>query len=211
VKIDRRYSRRSVVPEFRHRTSPTNRDSSGSMAEILNPSQADLAASQYAEEAMKKGIPILKRAGFESVEDLPRTAVGFSSKAYQDLPPQLRLSATSNGEQRVRVRVLNAQGLHHTTQFLMQEYLNLVDWKGFGLPSTEKRCKASVKKFERSPTVLAEWIELKEALAKFQAERGNETSDDKGSDDMTSKAERKRKSDASSVEFCRRSLAGGNV
>ena len=39
------------------------------------------------EEAMKKGIPILKRAGFESVEDLPRTAVGFSSKAYQDLPP----------------------------------------------------------------------------------------------------------------------------
>ena len=43
---------------------------------------------------MKK-IPILKRAGFESVEDLPRTAVGFSSNAYQDLPPQLRLSATS--------------------------------------------------------------------------------------------------------------------
>jgi len=39
------------------------------------------------EEAMQKGIPILKRAGFESVEDLPRTAVGFSSKAYQDLPP----------------------------------------------------------------------------------------------------------------------------
>ena len=35
--------------------------------------------------------------------------------------------------------------------------------------------------------------------------------DDKGSDDMTSKAERKRKSNASPVEFCRRSLAGGNV
>ena len=30
------------------------------------------------EEAMKKGIPIFKKAGFESVEDLPRTAVGFS-------------------------------------------------------------------------------------------------------------------------------------
>jgi len=53
------------------------------------------------EEAMKKGIPTLKGAGFESVEDLPRTAVGFRSKAYHDLPPQLRLSATSNGEQRV--------------------------------------------------------------------------------------------------------------
>jgi len=70
----------------------------------------------------------------------------------------------------------------------MQEYLNRVDWKGLEPPSTEKRCKANVKKFERFPTVLAEWIELKETLAKFQAETGNETSDDKGSDDMTSKA-----------------------
>ena len=102
---------------------------------------------------MKKVIPILKRAEFESVEDLPRTAVGFSSKAYEDLPPQLRLSATSNGEQRVRVRVPNAQGLHRNTQFLMQEYINLVDWKGLELLSTERRCKASVKKFERSSTV----------------------------------------------------------
>ena len=39
------------------------------------------------EEAMKKGTPILKKAWFESVQDLPRTAVGVSSKAYQDLPP----------------------------------------------------------------------------------------------------------------------------
>ena len=123
------------------------------------------------EEAMKKGILILKRAGFQSVDDLPRTAVGFILKAYQDLPPQLKLSATSNGEQRVRVRVPNAQGLHSTPQLLMQEYLNLVDWKGLELPSTERRCKASVKKFGRSPTVLAEWIELKETLAMFQAER----------------------------------------
>ena len=127
------------------------------------------------EEAMKKGTPILKRAGFGSVEDVPRTAVDFSSKAYQDLPPQLRLSVTSNGEQRVRVRVPNAQGLHRTSQFLKQEYLNLVDWKGLEPLSTQRRCKASVKKFERSPMVLAEWIELKETLAKFQAERGNET------------------------------------
>jgi len=77
--------------------------------------------------------------------------------------------------------------------------------------STKTGCKASVRNFERSPTVLAEWIELKETLAKFQAESGKETSDDKGSDDMTINAERKRKSDASPVEFCRRSLAGGNV
>ena len=157
--------------------------------------------------------PAVSRAGFENVEDLSRTTVDFNSKAYQDLPPQLRLYATSNGEQRVRLRVPNAQGLHRTPQFLIQEYLNLVDWKGLELPSTEKRCKANVKRFDRSPTVLAQWIELpvKETLAKFQAERGNETSDDKGSNDMTSKAERKRKSVASPVKFCRRSLAGGNV
>ena len=90
-------------------------------------------------EAIKKGLLILKKAGFESVEDLPRTVVGFSSKAFQDLPPQLRSSATSNSEQRHRVLVPNAQGLHRTTQFLMQEYLNLVDWKGLELPSTETR------------------------------------------------------------------------
>jgi len=34
------------------------------------------------EKAMKKGIPILKKAGFDKVEDHPRTAVGHSSKAY---------------------------------------------------------------------------------------------------------------------------------
>jgi len=109
------------------------------------------------------------------------------------------------------VRVPTSQGLHSTTQLLVQEYLNLVEWKGLDLPSTERRCKASIKKFERSPTAFVEWIELKETLAKFQAERGNETSDDKGSDDMTSKAKRKRKSDASPLEFCCRSLAGGKV
>jgi len=162
-------------------------------------------------EDMKKDMPISKTAGFESVEDLPRTAVGFGPKGYQDLPPQLRLSATSNGQQKFRVRVPNAHAIHYTTQFLMQEYLNLVDWKGLELSSTERRCTATVKKFECSPMVLAEWIELKETVTKFQSERGKETSDDKGSNDMTSKAERRRKSDASPVEFCRRSLAGGNV
>ena len=50
---------------------------------------------------MKEGMPIFKKARSKSVEDLPRTAVSYSSKAYKDLPPQLRLSATSNGEQKV--------------------------------------------------------------------------------------------------------------
>jgi len=148
------------------------------------------------EEALKKGIPILKKAGLESVEDLQRTAVGFFSKAYQDLPPQLRLSATLIGQKRVRVRVPNAQGLHRTTQCLMQKHLNRIDWEGLELPSTDRRCNPSVKKFECFSTVLSEWIELKETLANIQSESGKETSDETGSDDMTSKAERKRKSDA---------------
>jgi len=59
--------------------------------------------------------------------------------------------------------------------------------------------------------VLAEWIDLKETLAKFQAESGKETSDDKGPEDMTSKAECKRKSDVSPLEFCHRTLARGDV
>jgi len=64
---------------------------------------------------MKKGILIFKNAGFERVEDLPgrRTAIGFkfSSKAYKNLASQLRLSTTSNGEQKVQVLVPNEQRL----------------------------------------------------------------------------------------------------
>ena len=63
------------------------------------------------EETMKKGIPILQRSKFESVEDLPRIVVDFSSKTYQDLSLQFRLFVTANGKDRVRVRVPNAQGL----------------------------------------------------------------------------------------------------
>jgi len=92
-------------------------------------------------------------------------------KAHQDLPPQLRSSMTSNGEQRVRILAPNVQGLDCATQFLVQEYLHLVDWKGLVLPSKEKRCKAGVKRFKRSPITCAEWIALKESFAKFQVER----------------------------------------
>jgi len=61
--------------------------------------------------------------------------------------------------------------------------------------------QASIKKFERSSKEWAEWIDLKKSLAKFQAERCKEMSDDKGSDDhTTSEVERKRKSEASPLE-----------
>ena len=159
------------------------------------------------EETMKKGIPVLKGAGFGSVEDLPRTVVGFSSNAYQVLPPQLTLSATSNGEQRVRVHVPNVQGLPHTTQFLMQEYLNLVDWMASSYHQQKEGANRVSKNSSAPQRCGQNGLKRKETLAKSQAERGKETSDDKGSDDMTSQAEHKRESDASPVEFCRRSLA----
>jgi len=50
------------------------------------------------EEAMKIGMPFLKKARLESVEDLSRTVVGLSSKAYKEFTSQLRLPATSSGE-----------------------------------------------------------------------------------------------------------------
>jgi len=112
-------------------------------------------------EAVKKDMPILKKAGFESVEDLPRTSVGFRSKAYKDLQPQLRLPATSNGEQRVRVLVPNAQELHRTTQFLIQKYLNVVDWKGLELSSRERRFKFECQEIRTLPNGVGRvnWME----------------------------------------------------
>jgi len=58
----------------------------------------------------------------------------------------------------------------------MHEYTNLVDWKGLELSSNkkaliiitrEKMQTVIQKKFERSQTVWAEWIELEKSLAKF--------------------------------------------
>jgi len=78
--------------------------------------------------------------------------------------------------------------------------------------AAERRCKASAKRFERSRTALAEWTELKETLTKFLAARGKETSDDKGSNDVTSKAaESNWKSFANLLDLCSRKLARGNM
>jgi len=94
----------------------------------------------------------------------------------------------------------------------MREYSNLVDLIGLELSSTETRCKVIVKKFERSQTMWAERIKLKETLAKFQPVIGNDTSTDRWSKYVTLKAaERKRRSDASPMEFNRRSLAAGSA
>ena len=81
----------------------------------------------------------------------PQLATTHFCRLSERAQPQLRSSATSNGEQRVRVLVPNAQGLQRTTQFLMQDYLNLVDWKGLELPSTERRCKSKCQEIRTLP------------------------------------------------------------
>jgi len=102
---------------------------------------------------MRKGVPLLRKAGYRSVEDLPRTKVSFGSGAYQQLTPVLRMSETSNDEQIIRILVPQVIGLTNKTRLHMQEYLNLGDWGGLELPSNDKRRKESVRLFELSTSV----------------------------------------------------------
>jgi len=57
------------------------------------------------EAAMQKSIPALRQAGYESISDLPRIQQSYREKALVVIPPAMRISATSNGEQRVQVLI----------------------------------------------------------------------------------------------------------
>jgi len=57
------------------------------------------------EAAMRKSIPALGQAGYESISDLPRIYQSYREKALAVIPPAMRMSATSNGEQRVQVLI----------------------------------------------------------------------------------------------------------
>ena len=124
------------------------------------------------------------------------------------IPPAMRMSATSNGEQRVQVLIPVVQGLSQKQRQLMQQYLELVDWQGLKLPSAERRQRDSLKSLERSVEVWNDWIRLKKELATLgeelppvellPAERK------KQSQDPTKK-------DSSKEEFGQRALAGGNM
>jgi hypothetical protein len=57
------------------------------------------------EAAMRKSIPALRRAGYESISDLPRIQQSYREKALVVIPPAMRICATSNGEQRVQVLI----------------------------------------------------------------------------------------------------------
>ena len=63
------------------------------------------------EAAMRKSIPAVRQAGSESISDLPRIQKSYREKASVVIPPAMRMSAPSNGEQRVQVLILLVQGL----------------------------------------------------------------------------------------------------
>jgi len=82
------------------------------------------------EAAMQKCIPALRQAGYESISDLPRIQKSYRDKALVVIPPAMRMSATSNGEQRAQVLIPVVQGLSQKQQQIMQQYFELVDWQG---------------------------------------------------------------------------------
>ena len=86
------------------------------------------------EAAMRKSMPALRQAGYESISDLPRIQKSYREKALVVIPPAMRMSATSNGEQRVQVLIPVVQGLSQKQRQLMQQYFELVDWQGLKLP-----------------------------------------------------------------------------
>jgi len=99
------------------------------------------------EAAMRKSIPALRQAGYESISDLPRVqqsyiekalvVSSYREKAFVVIPPAMRICATSNGEQRVQLLILVVQGLSQKQRQLMHQYFelerdNVVYWKTNG-------------------------------------------------------------------------------
>ena len=101
------------------------------------------------EASMRKSIPALRQAGCERFSNLPRIQQSYREKALVVIPPAMRICATSNGEQRVRVLIPVVQGLSQKQRQLMQQYFELVDWQGHKLPTAERRQRDSLKRFER--------------------------------------------------------------
>jgi len=91
------------------------------------------------EAAMRKNIPALRQAGYKSVCDLSRIQQSYREKALVVISPLMKICATSNGEQRVQVLIPVVQGLSQKQRQLMPQYVELVDWQGFKLPSAERR------------------------------------------------------------------------
>jgi len=80
------------------------------------------------EAAMRKSIPALRQAGYESISDLPRIQESYREKALVVIPPAIRICATSNGEQRVQVLIPVVQGLSQKQRQLMIDLCCLITW-----------------------------------------------------------------------------------
>ena len=98
---------------------------------------------------MRKSIPALRQAGYESISDLDRIQQSYREEALVVTPPAMRIFATSKGEQRVQGLIPVVQGLSQKQRQLMQQNFELVDWQGLKLPSAERRQRDSLKSFER--------------------------------------------------------------
>jgi len=117
------------------------------------------------EVAMRKSIPPLRQAGYESISDLPTIQQSYREKTLVVIPLAMRICATSNGKQRVQVLIPVVQGLTQKQRQLMQQYFELVDWQGLKLPPAERRQRDSLKKIEHSVEVWKDWICLKKEFA----------------------------------------------
>ena len=140
--------------------------------------------------------------------DLPRIEQSYWEKALVVIPPVMKICATSNGEQRVQVLITVVQGLTQKQRQLMQQYFELVDWKGLKLLSAERRQRDSLKSFERSEEVWKDWIHLDKELATLGEELPPvellPARSKKQSPDPTKRG-------TSREEFGRRLLAWGNM
>jgi len=83
----------------------------GTDSEVLGLDQITWELTWAGEAAMRKSIPALRQAGYESISDLPRIQQSHREKALVVIPPVMRICATSDGEQRVQVLILVVQGL----------------------------------------------------------------------------------------------------
>ena len=80
-------------------------------SEVWGLDQAAWELMWAGEVAMRKSIPALRQAGYEIISNLLRIQKSYREKALVVIPPALRMSATSNGEQRVQVLIPVVQGL----------------------------------------------------------------------------------------------------
>jgi len=108
-------------------------------SEVWGLDQTTWELMRAGEAAMRKSIPTLRQAGYESISDLPRIQQSYREKVLAVIPLAMRICATSNGEQRVQALIPVAQGPSQKQQELKQQYFEMEDWQRLKLLSAEGR------------------------------------------------------------------------